>query len=108
MPLILGGKGEKLSKRDAAVAVLDYRDLGYVPDGLLNYLVRLGWSHGDQEIFTRAELIEKFDWEHVGRTGARWDQKKLTHVQASHLRMLTPEQVATQVLPFLSRARPCR
>jgi glutamyl-tRNA synthetase len=101
MPLILGSKGEKLSKRDASVAVLDYRDLGYVPDGLLNYLVRLGWSHGDQEIFTRAELIEKFDWEHVGRTGAKWDQKKLSHVQASHLRMLTPAQVGAQALPFL-------
>jgi glutamyl-tRNA synthetase len=101
MPLILGGKGEKLSKRDASVAVLDYRDLGYVADGLLNYLVRLGWSHGDQEIFSRDELIEKFDWEHVGRTGARWDQKKLTHVQASHLRMLTPQQVAAQALPFI-------
>jgi glutamyl-tRNA synthetase len=104
MPLILGSKGEKLSKRDAAVAVQDYRDLGYVPDGLLNYLVRLGWSHGDQEIFSRDELIAKFDWGHVGRTGARWDQKKLTHVQASHLRMLSPQQVATQALPFI-RAR---
>jgi glutamyl-tRNA synthetase len=104
MPLILGGKGEKLSKRDASVAVLDYRDLGYVPDGLLNYLVRLGWSHGDQEIFTRDELIAKFDWEHVGRTGARWDQKKLTHVQAAHLRMLSPQAAAAQALPFI-RAR---
>jgi glutamyl-tRNA synthetase len=104
MPLILGGNGEKLSKRHAAVAALDYRDQGYLPDGLLNYLVRLGWSHGDQEIFTRSELIEKFDWEHVGNKGGRWDQKKLSSVQATHLRMLAPEQAAALALPFM-RAR---
>ena len=104
MPLILGGSGEKLSKRDAAVAVIDYREQGYLPDGLLNYLVRLGWSHGDQEIFTRAELIAKFDWEHVGSKGGRWDHKKLSSVQATHLRMLSPEQAAAHALPFV-RAR---
>jgi glutamyl-tRNA synthetase len=104
MPLILGGSGEKLSKRDAAVAALDYREQGYLPDGLLNYLVRLGWSHGDQEIFTRQEMIEKFDWEHVGSKGGRWDQKKLSSVQATHLRMLSPQQAAAQALPFM-RAR---
>jgi glutamyl-tRNA synthetase len=102
MPLILGKGGEKMSKRDAAVAVLDYRDLGYVPDGVLNYLVRLGWSHGDQEIFTRDELIEKFDWEHVGRTGARFDEKKFQSVQATHLRMLPPARVAALAVPFLA------
>jgi glutamyl-tRNA synthetase len=104
MPLILGSKGEKLSKRDASVAVLDYQRDGYVPDGLLNYLVRLGWSHGDQELFTRSELIEKFDWEHVGRTGGRWDQKKLLSVQAHHLRALEPTRVAELAAPFV-RAR---
>jgi glutamyl-tRNA synthetase len=104
MPLILSPGGAKLSKRDAAVGLMEYREQGYVPDGLLNYLVRLGWSHGDQELFTRAELIEKFDWEHVGSKGGRWDQKKLISVQASHLRMLSPEQAAEQALPFV-RAR---
>ena len=82
----------------------DYRDQGYLPDALLNYLVRLGWSHGDQEIFTRAELIEKFDWEHVGKTGARFDAKKFAYVQAEHLRMLSPVKVSELALPFL-RAR---
>lgn len=101
MPLILGKSGEKMSKRDAAVGVLDYRELGFLPDALLNYLVRLGWSHGDQEIFTRAQLLESFDWEHVGRTGGRWDMKKLEHVQASHLRMLSPAQVGSLALPFI-------
>jgi glutamyl-tRNA synthetase len=104
MPLILSPTGEKLSKRHAAVAVVDYRDQGYLPDGLLNYLVRLGWSHGDQEIFNRQELIEKFDWEHVGKTGGRWDQKKLTSVQAEHLRMSEPKTVAALAARFV-RAR---
>jgi glutamyl-tRNA synthetase len=102
MPLILGPSGEKLSKRHASVAVLDYRDQGYLPDAMLNYLVRLGWSHGDQEIFTRQELIEKFDWAQVGRTGGRWDAKKFSHVQASHLRGLDPARVAELVVPFMA------
>jgi glutamyl-tRNA synthetase len=102
MPMILGSKGEKLSKRDASVAVLDYKDLGYVPDGLLNYLVRLGWSHGDQELFTRAELIDKFDWAHVGVTGGKWDQKKLSSVQAHHLRTLLPAEIGELSRPFLA------
>jgi glutamyl-tRNA synthetase len=102
LPLILGPNGEKLSKRHASVAVLDYREQGYLPDAMLNYLVRLGWSHGDQEIFTRQELIEKFDWSHVGRTGGRWDAKKLLHVQSSHLRALTPAAVAVAASPFLA------
>jgi glutamyl-tRNA synthetase len=101
MPLILSPTGEKLSKRHAAVAVVDYRDQGYLPDGLLNYLVRLGWSHGDQEIFQRQELIEKFNWEHVGKTGGRWDQKKLTSVQAEHLRMRAPNDIAKLAAPFV-------
>lgn len=101
MPLILSPTGEKLSKRHAAVAVVDYREQGYLPDALLNYLVRLGWSHGDQEIFSRAELIEKFDWEHVGKTGARWDQKKLSSVQAEHLRAHDPKEVARLATRFV-------
>jgi glutamyl-tRNA synthetase len=101
--MILSPKGGKLSKRDASVAVLDYEREGFVPDGVINYLVRLGWSHGDQEIFTRHELCEKFDWEHVGKTGGQFDIKKFQHVQASHLRMKTPAEVAALVLPFLER-----
>ncbi len=104
MPLILAPTGEKLSKRHAAVAVVDYREQGFLPDAMLNYLVRLGWSHGDQEIFKREELIEKFNWEHVGHTGARWDQKKLSSVQAEHLRMRTPSDVAQLAARFV-RAR---
>jgi glutamyl-tRNA synthetase len=101
MPLILAPTGEKLSKRHASVAAIDYRELGYLPDGLLNYLVRLGWSHGDQEIFKRSELIEKFNWEHVGKTGAKWDQKKLSSVQSEHLRAHEPSEIAKLALRFV-------
>jgi len=103
LSMILSQSGEKLSKRHAAVSVTDYRDQGYLPDALLNYLVRLGWSHGDQELFTRQELIEKFDWEHVGQTGARFDVKKLQSVQAHHLRQLSAAQLASYVQPFLAK-----
>jgi len=62
LPMILGADKQRLSKRHGAVSVLQYRDEGYLPGALINYLARLGWSHGDQEIFTVQELIEKFDW----------------------------------------------
>src|SRR5207342_3378504 len=103
LPLILSPSGEKMSKRHGSVAVTDYRDQGYLPDAILNYLARLGWSHGDQELFTRAELIEKFDWAHVGQTGARFDTKKLQSVQGHHLRQLSAQQLASEVQPFLAQ-----
>ena len=102
MPMVLGHDGKKLSKRHASVSVLDYRDKGYLPDAMLNYLVRLGWSHGDQEIFTRQELIEKFDWDHVGATGSKFDEKKLGFVQAEHLRAQDDDLLVQGVLPFLA------
>jgi glutamyl-tRNA synthetase len=103
LPMILAPTGEKLSKRHAAVSAMDYKDQGFLPDGVLNYLARLGWSHGDQEIFARAELIEKFDWEHVGQTGARFDIKKFQYVQGNHLRMLSASSLAEHVTPFLAK-----
>jgi glutamyl-tRNA synthetase len=103
VPMVLAPNGQKLSKRYAAVAVLEYRDMGYLPDALLNYLVRLGWSHGDQEIFTRAELIEKFDWDHVGSQAGKYDVKKLAYVQAEHLRMAPDDVLCEGALPFLEK-----
>jgi glutamyl-tRNA synthetase len=103
LPMILAPSGEKLSKRHAAVSVMDYHAQGYLPDGVLNYLARLGWSHGDQEIFSREELIEKFDWEHVGETGARFDLKKFQYVQANQLRRLSAASLAQHVAPFLAQ-----
>jgi glutamyl-tRNA synthetase len=102
-PVILAQNGQKLSKRHAAVAVKDYEEQGYLPDAMINYLVRLGWSHGDQEIFTRGELIEKFDFEHVGAGGAKYDTKKLTAVQGEHLRLLEPSRIAQLALPFVHK-----
>jgi glutamyl-tRNA synthetase len=101
--MVLAPNGEKLSKRHAAVGVLEYRDMGYVPDGVINYLARLGWSHGDQEIFTRRELIEKFSWDRVGSTAGRYDAKKFLHVQAEHLRMLPDVELARLTVPFLAK-----
>jgi glutamyl-tRNA synthetase len=103
LPMILSPTGEKLSKRHAAVSAMDYKEQGYLPDGVLNYLARLGWSHGDQELFTRQELIELFDWQHVGQTGARFDIKKFQHVQAHHLRLLSPDALAEYAQPFLAK-----
>ena len=100
VPLILGSKREKLSKRHAAVAVLDYRDEGFLPEAVNNYLARIGWSHGDQEIFSTEELIEHFSWDHVGTSGATYDRKKFDFVQAEHLRGRTNDELATLATPF--------
>jgi glutamyl-tRNA synthetase len=103
LPMILAPNGEKLSKRHAAVSVLEYRDMGYLPDAVLNYLARLGWSHGDQEIFSREELIAKFGWDHCGRTAGKYDAKKFAYVQAEHLRKLDDATLARHCAPFLAR-----
>ena len=102
LPMILAPNGEKLSKRHAAVSVLDYRDQGYLPVAVLNYLARLGWSHGDQEIFSLEELVEKFDWAKVGKTAARYDAKKFAYVQSSHLRGTEVGVLAERSLPFFA------
>ncbi len=99
LPMINGPDGKKLSKRTAAVSVGEYRDMGYLPDAVLNYLARLGWSHGDQEVFTRAELIQHFGWDHCGRTAAQYDLKKFQFVQASHLRAKSSAELAPLVKP---------
>lgn len=91
IPLILGPEGNRLSKRDGAVSVTEYKEQGYLPDALLNYLVRLGWSSGDQEIFTREELIKLFSLEAVGKKGSIFDVKKLEWVNATYIKALSFE-----------------
>lgn len=86
LPLILGKSGNRLSKRDAATSVMEYRDAGYLPDALINYLVRLGWAHGDQEVFTREELINYFTLEAIGKKGAIFDQDKLDWLNGVYMR----------------------
>ncbi|MGA9530588.1 MAG: glutamate--tRNA ligase [Candidatus Babeliales bacterium] len=93
LPLILGPGGDRLSKRDAATSVMEYKKAGYLPDALLNYLTRLGWAHGDQEIFTRQELIQLFALRDVGKKGSMFDLQKLNWVNAMHMRKLSPQDI---------------
>jgi glutamyl-tRNA synthetase len=98
LPLILGPSGDKLSKRDGATSVVEYRRDGYIPHALLNYLARLGWSHGDQEIFSLSELIEHFSLEHIGRTGAIFDFEKLAWVNGVYLKAMTEEEILDAII----------
>ncbi len=86
IPLIHGADGAKLSKRHGAVSVLEFREQGFLPEALCNYLLRLGWGHGDAEILSRAEAIALFDLDGVGRAASRMDYAKLTHVNGVYLR----------------------
>jgi glutamyl-tRNA synthetase len=85
VPMILGADGAKLSKRHGAVSVLHYQEQGYLPDALLNYLVRLGWSHGDQEVFSREEMIAAFDIKDVNKAAAAFDPEKLLWLNQQHM-----------------------
>ncbi len=94
LPMILGPDGTKLSKRHGAVGVMQYRDDGYLPHAVLNYLARLGWSHGDQEIFSRQELIELFRIEDVNHSASRFDVEKLGWLNQHYLKSADPESLA--------------
>lgn len=98
VPMILGPDGSRLSKRHAATAVLDYRQKGFLADALLNYLVRLGWSHGDQEVFTREELIRYFSLEHVGANNAIFDGAKLLWINAYYLKHKNAEDLLNLIV----------
>jgi len=97
IPLIHGPDGAKMSKRHGAVAITQYREAGYLADAVVNYLARLGWSHGDEEVFNRQQLIELFDVCEVGKAAARFDQNKLDWLNAHYLRSATPESLAAEV-----------
>jgi len=94
LPMILGADKQRLSKRHGAVSVLQYRDEGYLPGALINYLARLGWSHGDQEIFSIKELIEDFDWEHVGATAGVFNPQKLEWLNQQWIKSTPAEEIA--------------
>lgn len=89
IPLILDKKGNKLSKRDAATSIVEYIEAGYLPDAFINYFARLGWSHGDQEIFSREELIAYFSLDNVGKKGAIFDQDKLDWINGVYMRAMS-------------------
>jgi glutamyl-tRNA synthetase len=101
VPMVLGTDKSRFSKRHGAVSVSAYRDMGFLPDAMLNYLVRLGWSHGDQEFFTRQELIELFDLEHIGRSAGVFDPEKLLSLNADHIRATPAEKLVEPLEPFL-------
>jgi len=96
VPMILGADGVKLSKRHGAVSVIDYRALGFMPEALLNYLVRLGWSYGDQELFTRDEMIQLFDITRVQKAPARFDMEKAVWVNHQFLKTADPAIIAPE------------
>jgi len=104
LPMILGSDKARLSKRHGATSVLAYRDMGYLPEAVVNYLVRLGWSHGDQELFTRQELIEKFDFKHVQSSSAIFNQEKMLWVNEQYIKQSEPGHVARLLIPFLEQA----
>lgn len=101
LPMILGSDKTKLSKRHGATAVTEYTDLGYLPEALVNYLARLGWSHGDQEIFSRKELIESFSLENVGKAPSVFNPEKLLWLNHHYIQQADPGRLADLVLDLL-------
>jgi glutamyl-tRNA synthetase len=108
LPLIHGPDGQKLSKRHGAVAVESYRDMGYLPETMRNYLLRLGWSHGDDEIISTEQAIEWFDLQNIQKSPARMDFKKLDNLNGHYIRMTSDETLVAEILSFLSRETPPR
>jgi glutamyl-tRNA synthetase len=105
LPMMLAQSGEKLSKRHGAVSVDEYRTMGYPPMGVLNYLVRFGWSFGDEEIFSRDDLIAKFDFANVGKADGKFDPKKFADVAFEHLKrpdLMSVDRYAKMTRPFLA------
>lgn len=101
-PVILGDDGQKLSKRRGAVSVTAYQEAGYLPEAMLNYLARLGWSHGDAELFSREQLVQWFDGSHLSRSPAQWDPAKLAWVNAHYVKSADDARLAALVTPFLA------
>ncbi|MCC2597041.1 glutamate--tRNA ligase [Pusillimonas sp. MFBS29] len=99
LPMILGPDGEKLSKRHGAVSVMEYDKDGYLPEAMINYLARLGWSHGNDELFTREQLVEWFDTRNLTKSAAQWDPKKLNWVNAHYIKQSSNEDLAARVAP---------
>jgi glutamyl-tRNA synthetase len=101
VPMVLGKDRTRLSKRHGATSVTAYRDMGILPEALINYLVRLGWSHGDQEFFNRKELVEVFNLENIGRSAGIFDPEKLYALNADHIKATPPGQLVAPLAPFM-------
>jgi glutamyl-tRNA synthetase len=104
VPMVLGSDRTRLSKRHGATSVTTYRDAGLLPDALVNFLARLGWSFGDQEFFNRPELIEKFSLDRIGKSAGIFDPVKLQALNADHIQAASPALLGPQLLPFLKTA----
>lgn len=104
IPMIHGPDGAKLSKRHGALGIEAYRDMGFLPEALLNYLLRLGWSHGDDEIIPLDKAVEWFDLDHVGKSAARFDMVKLTHVNSHYLRESDDGRLVALIQPLVEKA----
>ncbi len=104
LPMIFGSDKARLSKRHGATSVTAYRDMGYMPHALFNYLVRLGWSHGDEEIFSKAELIDKFSLDNVAKSPAIFNTEKLTWLNSHYIKNETNEKLAVLLSPFLEKS----
>ena len=103
LPTVLNEQGEKMSKRNGAKPVTQFRDEGFLPDAMVNYLARLGWSHGDDEIFSRAQFLEWFNLDHLGRSAAQFDEAKLRWVNAQHLKAMADDTLAPLVSAQLQK-----
>ena len=101
VPMVLGKDRTRLSKRHGATSVTAYRDMGFLPEAMINYLVRLGWSHGDQEFFTRQELVEVFNLEAIGRAAGVFDPEKLLALNADHIKATPPSKLVAPLAPFM-------
>jgi glutamyl-tRNA synthetase len=103
LPTVLNEQGEKMSKRNGAKPVTQYRDEGFLADGVVNYLARLGWSHGDDEIFSREQFLQWFDLDHLGKSAAQFDDAKLRWVNAQHMKLTPDETLALLVKDLLQQ-----
>ncbi|RLB70537.1 MAG: glutamate--tRNA ligase [Deltaproteobacteria bacterium] len=105
VPMILGADKKRLSKRHGATSVMAYQEMGYLPEALINYLVRLGWSFGDEEIFSMADLIEKFSLDNVGRSAGVFNQEKLLWLNSHYIKTGDPDRLAELLKPFLEQKK---
>jgi len=104
VPTVLGEDGQKLSKRHGAVSVMQYEELGYLPEAMINFLARLGWGHGNDEVFTREDLVSWFDLDAIHPAPSRFDADKLKWVNHEHLKRLSEDELGRRLLPYLVRS----
>jgi glutamyl-tRNA synthetase len=103
VPVILGADGQKLSKRRGAVSVTAYEENGFLPEAMINYLARLGWSHGDEELFSREQMVQWFDGQHLSKSSAQWDAAKLAWVNAHYIKLTDDAKLARLVVAQFAR-----